>query len=53
MAGVQYIRRSIRERAAEVQQGGKLGVFSDDRIASQVSPSLPAEQAACCQHTFC
>ena len=30
----QYIRRSIRERAAEVQKGGQLGVFSDDRVAS-------------------
>lgn len=36
MCGMQYIRRSIRERAEEVRKGGKLGVFSDDRVASEV-----------------
>ena len=43
---VQYIRRSIRERAAEVAKGGQLGVFSDDRVASQVRAVLAVWAAA-------
>ena len=33
---LQYVRRQIRQRAAEVRQGGKLGVFADDSVASEV-----------------
>lgn len=37
MMVVQYVRRQIRQRAEEVKKGGKLGVFADDEVASEVN----------------
>lgn len=34
--GLQYVRRQIRQRAEEVRNGGKLGVFADEEIATEM-----------------
>ncbi|KAK9793711.1 hypothetical protein WJX73_004354 [Symbiochloris irregularis] len=33
--GLQYVRRQIRQRAAEIREGGNLGVFADEETSTQ------------------